>query len=82
MILDVYTLAELRAHLAELRNQSIAANEQLISWCARDLDIEDARYKALKASAAEVGELGDEIYAEIQRRQAENDALAAEAPRV
>lgn len=81
--LDLYTLDELRALLRSYRNQSIGANEQLITWCnTQPLTIDDPAYLALRASADDLSALGDQIYDEIRRRQAEADTMPAGAPDV
>lgn len=75
--LDLYTLAELRDLLRSFREQSIRANEQLITWCnTRSLTIDDPAYLALRDSADDMSALGDQVHAEIRRREDDHDGLA------
>jgi hypothetical protein len=77
MILDLYTKAELREHLTAVRAQQNRLNQTAVSWCERGLDTEDPAYRALTASAADLGGLGDEMHAEICRRNVAEDAEAS-----
>lgn len=68
--LDLYTLAELRDLLRSCREQSIRANETLITCCnTRSLTIDDPAYLALRAAADDMSALGDQVRAEIRRRE-------------
>ena len=74
--LDLYTLAELRDLLRSCRERSIAANETLITWCnTRTLTIDDPAYLALRAAADDMSALGDQVHAEVRRRQADAGGL-------
>lgn len=72
MTLDLLTTAELRDRLRSVRERSIRMNEQLIGWCnTPTLTVDDPQYLMLRACADDLSALGDEIHAEIRRRDAE-----------
>lgn len=77
MDFSLYTKDDLRTQLRHIRGQQIRMDETAARWCERGLDTEDPVYKMLRASAGELAGLGDQLYAEISRRnQAEDGQLA------
>lgn len=75
MILTDYTTDELRTQLASVRNAESQLNETAAGWCQRGIRLTDPAYISLKAAAADLKAIGDELHAEITgRRRAEDTA--------